>query len=87
MLSEGVTADGSILDLLMPGIGGLGFLRHLQQETARDRPPTVIVTGHIAISDEVRRAAMELGIPIHYKPITLEELFRLTRELLHEPGA
>ena len=83
LLDDGLAPAAAILDLLMPGMGGLGFLHELERHPRYRTMPVAIVTGHIAISDEVRIAATGLGIGIHHKPVTLEELLDLTKALLN----
>jgi DNA-binding response OmpR family regulator len=86
LLADGLVPDAMILDLLMPGMGGLGFMRELELDRRYRTIPIAIVTGHIAISEEVRDTATGLGIGIHHKPVTLEELLDLTRGLLQRPA-
>ena len=69
----------------MPGMGRVGFLREIERDGRLRAVPIAIVTGHIAISDDVRSTADRLGIGIHHKPVTLEELLELTRALLVRP--
>ena len=64
-------ADVVLLDLQMPGIGGMEVLRRLRD--AGDDVPVVIVTAHGSVPDAV--AAMRLGaIDFLAKPLTPEAL-------------
>ena len=82
LLAEGRSPDAVLLDLAMPGIGGLGFLAEMLGDARYRRIPVAIVTGHIFIEEEIRAAADDLGIAIYHKPLTLEELLRITGDLV-----
>jgi DNA-binding response OmpR family regulator len=79
-----------LLDLKMPGLGGMETLRRLRD--AGNAVPVVIVTAHGTIPDSVE--AMKLGaIDFLSKPITPMELRRVVREVIErharperEPG-
>jgi CheY-like chemotaxis protein len=81
-MNEGVPPDGVLLDLSMPGMGGLGFLRRLREYPEHRRVPVAIVTGHVVIAHDVRLAADELGVQVYHKPVDMEGLLQLTRVLL-----
>ena len=74
--------DAIILDLRMPLIDGLGFLRRLREHEGGQATPVAIVTGDYfleeAISDELRA----LGAELRFKPLWLEDLVGLARNLL-----
>ena len=74
--------DAIILDLRMPLIDGLGFLRRLREHEGSQATPVAIVTGDYfleeAISDELRA----LGAELRFKPLWLEDLVSLARNLL-----
>lgn len=71
-------ADLVLLDLLMPGIGGMELLRRLRQ--AGNWVPVVIVTAHGSIPDAV--LAMKLGaIDFLTKPLTPDTLRRVVGEV------
>lgn len=77
-------ADVVLLDLQMPGVGGMEMLRRLRD--AGDDVPVVIVTAHGSIPDAV--AAMKLGaIDFLSKPLTPEALRRVVAEVVarHAP--
>jgi DNA-binding response OmpR family regulator len=73
-----------LLDLHMPGLGGMEVLRRLR--AAGDSTPVVIVTAHGSIPDAV--AAMKLGaIDFLAKPLTPEALRAVVADVLdrHAP--
>lgn len=71
--------DVVILDLLMPGMGGMEVLRHLRE--AGNDVPVVIVTAHGSIPDAV--AAMKLGaIDFLSKPLTPDRLRNVVAEVV-----
>lgn len=82
MMNQGLRPDAVLLDLAMPGMGGLGFLLQLGADPVRRRIPVAIVTGHIAIPQPVQAAADALGVPVHFKPVDMDGLLQLTDRLL-----
>lgn len=82
MMNQGLRPDAVLLDLAMPGMGGLGFLLQLGADPIRRRIPVAIVTGHIAIPQPVQAAADALGVPVHHKPVDMDGLLELTDRLL-----
>ena len=82
LIQSGLRPDAVLLDLSMPGIGGFGFLQKFRTDPRHRAIPVAIVTGHLFVPDEVRAMAEELGVAIHHKPVTLEQLFDLTNALL-----
>jgi len=82
MMNQGLRPDAVLLDLAMPGMGGLGFLLQLGADPVRRRIPVAIVTGHIAIPQPVQAAADALGVPVHFKPVDMDGLLQLTDRLM-----
>jgi DNA-binding response OmpR family regulator len=80
LIRTGLVPDAVLLDLSMPGIGGLGFLLEVRLNP-RLSMPIAIVTGHFLIDDAVRTAANDLGVSIHHKPIDMEQLLKLVEGL------
>ncbi len=75
--------DAIILDLRMPLIDGLGFLRRLRERCAQSaRTPVAIVTGDYFLDDAVSTELRELGAELRFKPLWLEDLVGLARNLL-----
>ncbi|HWF85238.1 MAG TPA: response regulator [Vicinamibacterales bacterium] len=74
--------DAIILDLRMPLIDGLGFLRRLREDTRNLRTPVAIVTGDYFLDDAMSTELRELGAELRFKPLWLEDLVKLARNLL-----
>jgi two-component system OmpR family response regulator len=82
LIEGGVVPDAVLLDLKMPGIGGLGFLLRLRSHPRFGTIPVAIVTGDCLLPHPVRVAAAMLHAEVHFKPIDLEQLYGLTTQLL-----
>ena len=74
--------DAIILDLRMPLIDGLGFLRRLRAHDDQRETPVAIVTGDYFLDDSVSNELHELGAELRFKPLWLEDLVGLARNLL-----
>jgi len=82
LLQEGLCPDAVLLDLTMPGMGGLGFLLRLRSDPRCSRIPVAIVTGHGVLPAPVQQAARKFNVAVHYKPVNIEQLLELTEGLL-----
>jgi CheY-like chemotaxis protein len=74
-----------VLDLRMPLTSGLQFLRAIRTIPGLSTTPVAIVTGDYGLDDEVRDEIRALGAELRFKPIWIEELVTLARELLRVP--
>ncbi len=74
--------DAIILDLRMPLVDGLGFLRRLRQRDEARLTPVAIVTGDYFLDDSISAELRELGAELRFKPLWLEDLVGLARNLL-----
>ena len=74
--------DAIILDLRMPLVDGLGFLRRLRAFDDQRDTPVAIVTGDYFLDDSVSTELRELGAELRFKPLWLEDLVGLARNLL-----
>ena len=72
-----------ILDLRMPLTSGLQFLRAIRAIPDLSNTPVAIVTGDYYLDDAQSNEIKELGAELRYKPLWLEELVTLARELLN----
>jgi two-component system, OmpR family, response regulator PrrA len=74
--------DAIILDLRMPLVDGLGFLRRLRAHEHQRTTPVAIVTGDYFLDEAVSTELHELGAELRFKPLWLEDLVGLARNLL-----
>ena len=74
--------DAIILDLRMPLVDGLGFLRRLRTFEQHTTTPVAIVTGDYFLDDALSNELRELGAELRYKPMFLEDIVALARHLL-----
>lgn len=74
--------DAIILDLRMPLVDGIGFLRRLRAKAEQRTTPVAIVTGDYFLEDEISNELRELGAELRFKPMWLEDLVGLARNLL-----
>ena len=74
--------DAIILDLRMPLMDGLGFLRQLRQVEATRVTPVAIVTGDYFLEEEISLELRAHGAELRFKPLWLEDLVGLARDLL-----
>jgi CheY-like chemotaxis protein len=82
MLDAGLQPDAIMLDLKMPGMGGLGLLLRLRANPAQARIPIGIVTGDTFLSDMTLQAASALDAEMQFKPLTMEEVLDLAERLV-----
>jgi DNA-binding response OmpR family regulator len=81
-VAEEIRPDAIILDLRMPLVDGLGFLRRLRAKEEQRLTPVAIVTGDYFLEDEISNELRELGAELRFKPMWLEDLVGLARNLL-----
>lgn len=74
--------DAIILDMRMPLLDGLGFLRRLRARKEQHDTPVAIVTGDYFLDDNVSTELRQLGAELKFKPMWLEDLVGLARNLL-----
>ena len=73
--------DAIMLDLLMPGIGGLGVLREIRASSPNTATPVIIVS---VVSDKptIERCMAAGANAFHHKPVRRAELVETLRKLL-----
>ena len=77
--------DAIIVDLHMPDIDGLEFLRRLRARNDKAKTPVAIVTGGY-LDDTISTQLLELGAEVRFKPLWLDDLVSLVHKLL-EPAS
>ena len=81
-MAENVTPTAIILDMRMPLISGIQFLRQVRSNMQLVHVPVAIVTGDCFLSDDLERELTELGATLRYKPMWAEDLVALARTLV-----
>ena len=76
--------DAIIVDMRMPLMGGLEFLRRVRAHQDLHSMPVGIVTGDYFLGDEVVAELQALGARIRTKPIQFQDLATLAQELVGE---
>ncbi len=74
--------DAVILDMKMPQMGGLEFLRRLRVEPGAEALPVGVITGDYFLGEAILQELATLGACVRYKPIRMEDLSALTGQLL-----
>jgi DNA-binding response OmpR family regulator len=74
-----------ILDLRMPLTSGLHLLRSIRAISGLAQTPTAIVTGDYYLAEAQSEEIRSLGAELRYKPLWLDELVSLARDLLTVP--
>jgi len=80
--AERASPHAIILDLRMPLTDGLQFLRVLRTMRGLGSVPVAIVTGDYFLDAAVSNELHELGADLRFKPLWLEDLLALARNLL-----
>src|SRR5580704_3828499 len=74
--------DAVLMDLRMPGMDGVAFLRRLRASEGTRHTPVAVVTGDYFIADETALELQKLGSHVYFKPVWLEDLLHIIQRLL-----
>jgi len=74
-----------ILDLRMPLTSGVQVLRSLRAIPGMQHTPVTIVTGDYYLAESQTNEIQSLGADVRFKPLWLDELVTLARDMLHTP--
>jgi DNA-binding response OmpR family regulator len=74
--------DAILLDFRMPFVNGIGFLYRLRAQTAHRHTPVAIITGDSCIDDPAMIELHGLDAEVCFKPMWIDEVVTLTRNLL-----
>jgi CheY-like chemotaxis protein len=80
-LADNLRPDAIILDMRMPLISGLQFLRQVRQRPHLVEVPVAIVTGDYFLPDALQQEVKALGAALKFKPMWLEDLVELAHSL------
>ena len=82
LLDDGLVPDAVLLDLRMPGMGGLGFLLSLRAHPDRRQIPVAVVTADTHLDDTAQQAVQALGAQLCFKPLTMQDVLSLAAKLI-----
>src|SRR4030095_3790342 len=74
-----------ILDLRVPLASGVQVLRALRGIPGMQHTPVTIVTGDYYLAESQTSEIQSLGADVRFKPLWLDELVTLARDMLHTP--
>ncbi len=74
--------DAVLVDLRMPRVDGLAFLRTLRAHEIHRLTPVAIVTGDYFVAETERNELGTLDASLYYKPLWIDDLIRITRQLI-----
>jgi CheY-like chemotaxis protein len=77
--------DAIILDLRMPLVNGVEFLRRLRTNDAHRATSVTIVTGDYFIEDDMAAEIKALGAQVCFKPLWVDDLVLVVRNMLGSP--
>jgi DNA-binding response OmpR family regulator len=77
-----VVPDAIIVDLRMPHVDGLEFLRRLRARRDTQAIPVAIVTGDYSLNGATAAEVRELNARVRFKPLWVEDLSALVHEML-----
>jgi two-component system response regulator MprA len=78
--------DAVLVDLRMPRMDGVTFLRRLRASEGSRVTPVAIMTGDFSLSDETALELQTLGSKLYFKPVWLEDLLHIVEHLLPDAG-
>lgn len=78
-LLEQVTPDVIVLDISMPGMGGMGFLKRISSPSGKPRYPVLVLTARSMLADFFREVAVDGFVA---KPCEEAELTALLRTII-----
>lgn len=80
-LAESIRPSAIILDMRMPLISGIQFLRAIRSRPHLAHTPIAIVTGDFFLSDDLIQEVATLNAALRFKPMWVEDLVELARSL------
>jgi CheY-like chemotaxis protein len=86
LLEQGLIPSAILLDLWMPGAGGLAFLLRLRADPRYASIPVAIVTGDRNLNRMTETTLAALSATVEFKPLQIDTLLALIHTLMVAPG-
>ena len=80
--ADALVPDAILVDLRMPSVDGLEFLRRLRLRSRHRETPVAVITGDYLIDDTLTDELSALGATLYFKPVWCGDLVRIAQELL-----
>jgi twitching motility two-component system response regulator PilH len=71
-----------LVDLHLPTIDGVEFLRRLRSGSSHAEIPVAVLTGDYLVDDDVTQRLQRLGARLFFKPLWEDDLNRIVSDLL-----
>jgi two-component system response regulator MprA len=81
---EAFHPDAVLLDLRMPLMDGIAFLRQLRARKGQCRIPVAVLTADYLLDDATVHELKHLDSEVYFKPLWLDDLIAITRQLIHK---
>jgi DNA-binding response OmpR family regulator len=76
-----------VVDLHLPTINGVEFLRRLRASVCGCDIPVAVVTGDYLVDEHVITELQAMGAQLFFKPLWEEDLNKIVRDLISSAGA
>jgi two-component system response regulator MprA len=76
--------DAVLLDLRMPLMDGIAFLRRLRARNGQRHTPVAVLTADYFLDDATVHELKRLDSEVYFKPVWLDDLIAITRQLIHK---
>jgi two-component system response regulator PrrA len=74
--------DAILVDLRMPGVDGVAFIRRLRAQQTGRPTPIAVITGDYYARETLLPELTDLDVELHFKPVWLADLVTITERLL-----
>jgi DNA-binding response OmpR family regulator len=81
---EAFHPDVVLLDLRMPLVDGISFLRQLRAKKGHLHTPVAVVTGDYFLDDATRHELETLETDLYLKPLWFDDLIAITTRLINK---
>ena len=76
-----------VIDLHLPTLDGVEFVRRLRASARHSNIPAAVVTGDYLVDDAVSAELQKMGVRLFFKPLWEDDLNRIIRNLVREEAA
>ena len=74
--------DAILVDLAMPVMGGIEFLRRLRGREEYSDTPVAVITGDYSLGEQILSELRALKADVYFKPVWVDDLLGIAKRLL-----